>query len=148
MLNILLHADFPIDFSWRRSRRFRPVLDYPPSNSLLYVARHLSHQQKRDSCENKQWLLSFDRWPLSSLRFVLERNQQILLWIMAYSFLVLVMTSLIVIQSVSAYNILVVSPITTPSHTNILKPLAMALADERGHSVTYWNGLKSPSTVN
>ena len=67
---------------------------------------------------------------------------------MAYSFLVLVMTSLIVIQSVSAYNILVLSPITTPSHTNILKPLAMALSDERGHSVTYWNGLKSPSTFN
>ena len=65
-----------------------------------------------------------------------------------YSFLLLVMTCLFVIQSVNAYNILVLSPITTPSHTNILKPLAMALADERGHSVTYWNGLKPPSTFN
>nr|CAH0105633.1 unnamed protein product [Daphnia galeata] len=67
----------------------------------------------------------------------------------AYSFLLLVMTCLFAIQSVSAaYNILILSPITTPSHTNILKPLVMALADERGHSVTYWNGLKPPSTFN
>jgi hypothetical protein len=40
------------------------------------------------------------------------------------------------------------SPITTPSHTNVLKPLVMALADQRGHSVTYWNGLKPPSAFN
>jgi hypothetical protein len=60
----------------------------------------------------------------------------------AYSFLLLVMTCLFAIQSVSAaYNILILWQITTPSHTNILKPLVMALADERGHSVTYFIGM-------
>jgi glucuronosyltransferase len=52
------------------------------------------------------------------------------------------------VTAASAYNILVLSPITTPSHTNVLKPLVMALADQRGHSVTYWNGLKPPSAFN
>ena len=63
---ILLHTDFPIDFSLHCSRRFRPVLDYPPSNSLLYVATHLSHQpsQQRDSCAAKQ-TVAFIVWPLN-----------------------------------------------------------------------------------
>ena len=52
------------------------------------------------------------------------------------------------VTAATAYNILVLSPITTPSHTNVLKPLVMALADQRGHSVTYWNGLKPPSAFN
>ena len=128
---ILLHTDFPIDFSLHCSRRLRPVPDYPPSNSLLYVATHLSHQQPSDSCAKQT--VAFIVWPLTSplLRFCFgARNQQILLRIiMAYSFLLLVLTCLAVIQSVIAYNILILSPITTPSHTNILKPLVMALAE-------------------
>lgn len=47
--------------------------------------------------------------------------------------------------SVTAHNILVMSPITTHSHTNILRSLVKALA-QRGNHVTYWNGLK-PDTV-
>lgn len=38
------------------------------------------------------------------------------------------------------YNILVLTPITSPSHTNVFKPLVRALA-ERGHRVTHWDGL-------
>ncbi|XP_046639071.1 UDP-glycosyltransferase UGT5-like [Daphnia pulicaria] len=44
------------------------------------------------------------------------------------------------ISSIVAHNILVLSPITTNSHSNFIKPVAKALAD-RGHTVTYWNGL-------
>ena len=56
---------------------------------------------------------------------------------MAYSFLLLVMTCLFAIQSVSAaYNISILSPITTPSHTNILKPLVMALGRWPMNAVT------------
>lgn len=44
-----------------------------------------------------------------------------------------------------AHNILFLSPITSPSHSNFFKPVVKELVD-RGHSVTYWNGLK-PSGV-
>lgn len=44
---------------------------------------------------------------------------------------------------VMAHNILVLSPITAPSHSNVFRPLVRALADG-GHSVTHWNGLKAP----
>ncbi len=40
----------------------------------------------------------------------------------------------------AAHNILVLTPITSPSHSNVFKPLVAELAD-RGHFVTYWNGL-------
>ncbi len=43
---------------------------------------------------------------------------------------------------VRASNILVLSPLTAPSHSNFFKPVVKALAD-RGHFVTYWNGLES-----
>ncbi|XP_057376044.1 UDP-glucosyltransferase 2-like [Daphnia carinata] len=42
--------------------------------------------------------------------------------------------------SVSAHRILILSPIATYSHTNFLKPMVEGLV-ERGHFVTYWNGL-------
>ena len=38
-------------------------------------------------------------------------------------------------------NILVLSPITAPSHSNFIRPIVKALA-RRGHTLTYWNGLK------
>ena len=38
-------------------------------------------------------------------------------------------------------SILVLSPITTPSHSNFFQPVIKALAD-KGHEVSYWNGLK------
>jgi glucuronosyltransferase len=38
-------------------------------------------------------------------------------------------------------NILVLSPYTAPSHSNFIRPVVKELAS-RGHSVTYWNGLK------
>lgn len=41
-----------------------------------------------------------------------------------------------------ASNILVLSPITAPSHSNFFKPIVKELT-RRGHSVTYWNGLKA-----
>ena len=41
----------------------------------------------------------------------------------------------------NAANILVLSPYTTYSHTNFFIPVVKELA-RRGHSVTYWNGLK------
>jgi glucuronosyltransferase len=50
----------------------------------------------------------------------------------------LVLSSLIL--SIGAHNILILSPITTKSHSNFIKPVAKALAD-RGHYVAYWNGL-------
>jgi hypothetical protein len=50
----------------------------------------------------------------------------------------------------AAHNILVLTPITSPSHSNVFKPLVAELAD-RGHFVTYWNGLlqsdKSSSVI-
>jgi glucuronosyltransferase len=42
---------------------------------------------------------------------------------------------------VDGSSILFLSPITAPSHSNFFKPVVKALAD-RGHFVTYWNGLK------
>jgi glucuronosyltransferase len=50
------------------------------------------------------------------------------------------------LASVSGYRILVLSPITSPSHTNFFKPVVRELA-ERGHQVTYWNGLKTSNDV-
>ena len=38
-------------------------------------------------------------------------------------------------------NILVLAPYTAPSHSNFVRPVVKALAS-RGHTVTYWNGLK------
>ena len=38
-------------------------------------------------------------------------------------------------------NILVLSPFTMPSHSNFIRPVVEELA-KRGHTVTYWNGLK------
>ena len=43
-------------------------------------------------------------------------------------------------------NILVLSPFTTPSHSNFIRPIVMELVN-RGHSVTYWNGLKPDKDV-
>lgn len=40
-----------------------------------------------------------------------------------------------------AYNILILTPVTSPSHSIVFKPLVEGLA-ERGHFVTYWNGLQ------
>lgn len=45
--------------------------------------------------------------------------------------------------TVQADNILVLSPITTTSHSNIFRPLVEALA-RRGHSIVHWDGVKSP----
>jgi len=39
-------------------------------------------------------------------------------------------------------NILILSPVTAPSHSNFIRPMVRELAN-RGHTVTYWNGLKS-----
>ena len=44
-------------------------------------------------------------------------------------------------RSNKGYNILFLSPITAPSHSNFFKPVIAALAG-RGHTITYWNGLK------
>ncbi|XP_046635580.1 UDP-glycosyltransferase UGT5-like [Daphnia pulicaria] len=56
----------------------------------------------------------------------------------------------IICSGAAAHNILVLTPITTPSHSNVFKPLVAELAD-RGHFVTYWNGLlqsdKSSSVI-
>ncbi|XP_057380501.1 UDP-glycosyltransferase UGT5-like [Daphnia carinata] len=57
----------------------------------------------------------------------------------------LVLLSIIV--SATPYKILVLTPITSTSHTNVFNPLVEALA-ERGHEVTHWNGLEIPSTSN
>ncbi len=45
------------------------------------------------------------------------------------------------LASASASNILFLSPITAPSHSNFFKPVVRELVN-RGHFVTYWNGLK------
>ena len=58
----------------------------------------------------------------------------------------LILLMLSTVESGHRHNILVLTPITTPSHTNVFKPLVMALAD-RGHRVTHWDGLK-PSKNN
>ena len=44
-------------------------------------------------------------------------------------------------SAVVGSSILVLSPITTPSHSNFFQPVVKALAD-RGYVVSYWNGLK------
>ncbi|KAI9556580.1 UDP-glycosyltransferase 208A1 [Daphnia sinensis] len=49
---------------------------------------------------------------------------------------------LLITSLVEAYNILVLTPITSPSHTAVFKSLVTELV-ERGHFVTYWNGLQS-----
>lgn len=41
-------------------------------------------------------------------------------------------------------NILVLSPITAPSHSNFVRPIVQTLA-RRGHTLAYWNGLKPNS---
>ena len=52
----------------------------------------------------------------------------------------------LVLSECTAYNLLVLSPITTPSHSNFFKPVVKALVD-RGHSVTYYNGLYQKNQV-
>lgn len=51
-----------------------------------------------------------------------------------------------IVWSVESHNILVLTPITTPSHSNIFRPLVNALVD-RGNDVVYWNGLKPDNSV-
>ncbi|XP_057374269.1 UDP-glycosyltransferase UGT5-like [Daphnia carinata] len=53
-----------------------------------------------------------------------------------YVILLLVVTSYI-----EGYNILILAPITSPSHSIVFKPLVEGLV-ESGHFVTYWNGLQ------
>ena len=48
---------------------------------------------------------------------------------------------IICVVIVGGSNILVLTPITAPSHSNFFKPIVKELAS-RGHTVTYWNGLK------
>ena len=43
-------------------------------------------------------------------------------------------------QTVNGDRILVLSPVTSPSHSNFIRPIVEELA-ARGHHVTYWNGL-------
>jgi glucuronosyltransferase len=50
------------------------------------------------------------------------------------------LVGLLVIPELSAYNLLFLSPITTPSHSNFFKPVVKAMVD-RGHFVTYYSGL-------
>ncbi|KAI9554748.1 UDP-glycosyltransferase 208E1 [Daphnia sinensis] len=64
---------------------------------------------------------------------------------MIATFILLLMASLI--STGTSHKILILSPITTPSHTNVLTPLVITLAN-RGHQVTYWNGLKPSLTLN
>jgi hypothetical protein len=45
-----------------------------------------------------------------------------------------------------SHRILVLNPITSPSHSNVFKPLVAELV-ERGHFVTHWNGLLQSSSV-
>ncbi len=46
-----------------------------------------------------------------------------------------------ILSSTDGSNILILSPITTPSHSNFFRPIVKTLAD-RGHFVTYWNGME------
>ena len=55
--------------------------------------------------------------------------------------LVLLISFILINREVDGSNVLFLSPITAPSHSNFFKPVVKALAD-RGHYVTYWNGLK------
>ena len=55
--------------------------------------------------------------------------------------LVVFLLAILANQPVESDRILVASPITSHSHTNVFKPLVRALV-ERGHDVTYWNGLR------
>ena len=57
------------------------------------------------------------------------------------SSVILTVVLLFLSVKVEGYNILVLSPITAPSHSNFFKPVVKELAS-RGHTVTYWNGLK------
>lgn len=47
---------------------------------------------------------------------------------------------LVFVGLAGAARILVLSPITSPSHSSFIKPVVRALA-RRGHELTYWNGL-------
>ena len=49
--------------------------------------------------------------------------------------------TMLVIGWSNGSNILFLTPITAPSHSNFFKPVVRELAN-RGHTVTYWNGLK------
>ena len=53
---------------------------------------------------------------------------------------------LLLLAAVDGGNILVLSPITAPSHSNFIRPVVIELAN-RGHTVTYWNGLKPSSNA-
>lgn len=44
-------------------------------------------------------------------------------------------------KTANGSNILFLSPFTAPSHSNFFRPVVNVLAN-RGHSVTFWNGLK------
>ncbi|XP_057376045.1 UDP-glycosyltransferase UGT5-like [Daphnia carinata] len=56
---------------------------------------------------------------------------------MVLSFFLLLFLSM---ELTAAHRILFLSPISTRSHTNFVKPVIKGLV-ERGHFVTYWNGL-------
>ena len=54
--------------------------------------------------------------------------------------IILLIFSAQLVNIVCGSSILFLSPLTAPSHSNFFKPVVKALAD-RGHFVTYWNGL-------
>ena len=61
-------------------------------------------------------------------------------------FLVVLISIIFYFSETVAHRILVLNPITSPSHSNVFKPLVAELVD-RGHFVTHWNGLLQSSSV-
>ena len=60
--------------------------------------------------------------------------------------IILVFLSVAILSISKAHNILVLSPVTSHSHTNFFRPVVRALA-ERGHCVTYWNGIPPDQSI-
>ena len=62
-------------------------------------------------------------------------------WMSAASAVTSSLITMVLVGLTDAANVLVLTPQTSYSHTNFFIPVVKELA-RRGHSVTYWNGLK------
>lgn len=126
---------------------WRPFVDV----ARPFITQHYSRVRKRQSKSNSLSFLSHfsvelqdarqtKRWTLTGITDQLHLDCCHRRTIMELvTFFHLFVSCLMLFADGS--NILVLSPITAPSHSNFFKPVVNELA-KRGHSVTYWNGLK------
>ena len=135
--------DFPIDFSLHCSRGFRPVLDYPPSNSLLYVATQISHQPSVEWVKTNSGFIVWPRWPSCGFLWR-DINKFTNPFVENGLFVSPFGNDLFICYSIGEcclqhFHFIANHDAEPHQHLETVGDGVGPLADERGHSVTYWN---------